>query len=77
MHSPIKRNVLQHKINTWKTKTRFIRLLRHPAWKWRSGSILISCFTDLSLTCLLRYLLTYSSGTHTGQVLLRLCVLIQ
>jgi len=32
-HSPIKRNV-QHKINK-KTKSRFSRLLRHPAWKWR------------------------------------------
>ena len=37
-HSPIKRNVLQHKINT-KTKASFSRLVRHPAWKW-SGSIL-------------------------------------
>ena len=33
------KNVLQHKINTKKTKVRFSRLVRHPAWK-RSGSIL-------------------------------------
>ena len=39
MHSPIKRKVLQLKINAKKTKARFSRLLRHPAWK-RSGSIL-------------------------------------
>jgi len=35
MHSTIKTNVLQHKINTKKTKARFSRLLRHPAWKRR------------------------------------------
>jgi len=39
MHSHIIRNVLQHKINTQKTKARFSRLLRHPAYKL-SGSIL-------------------------------------
>ena len=39
MHSPIKRKVLQLKINAKKNKARFSRLLRHPAWK-RSGSIL-------------------------------------
>jgi len=38
IHSPIKTNVLQHKINTKKTKVRFSHLLRHPAWK-RRGSI--------------------------------------
>jgi len=43
-HSPIKGNVLQHKINTHKklkkkTKARFSRLLRHLAWK-QSGSVL-------------------------------------
>jgi len=39
-HSPIKRNVLQHKINTKQTKARFRHLLRHPAWK-RSRPILV------------------------------------
>jgi len=52
-HSPIKRNVLQHKINT-KTKTRFSRLLWHPAWK-RRWPILFRCFINLSLTYLFRH----------------------
>jgi len=38
MHSPIKRNALQHKINIQKTKARFSRLLRYPAWKHRAYS---------------------------------------
>ena len=41
MHSWIKTDVLQHKINTQKTKARFSRLLWHPSWK-RRGPILIS-----------------------------------
>jgi len=52
-HSPIKRNALQHKINTKKTKARFSRLLRHLAWK-RRGSILISALHKF-VTYLLRY----------------------
>jgi len=39
MHSSIKRNVLQHKINTKKTKAGLSRLLRHLTWK-RSGFFL-------------------------------------
>ena len=41
------------KINTQKTKARFSRLLRHPAWEWR-GSILIT-----ALNKFVTYLLTY------------------
>jgi len=59
-HSPIKRNVLQHKINT-KTKARFSRLLRDTVWK-RRGPILVSAlhkFIAYILTYLLTYLDTY------------------
>jgi len=45
MHSTIKRNVLQHKINT-KTKARFSRLLQRPAWKW-IGPIFMSALYKL------------------------------
>jgi len=51
MHSPIKRNVAQHEINP-KSKARFSRLLRYPAWKQR-GPILVSAlhkFVSYSLT---------------------------
>jgi len=50
-----------------KTKARFSRLLRHPAWKWR-GLILILALHK-SVTYLLTYLDTYpvtnSPRTHT------------
>ena len=52
-----------------KTKARFSRLLRHPAWK-RIGPILVSAFhkfVTYLLTYLDTYRLTYSSGTHTGR----------
>jgi len=52
------RNVLQHKINTKKTKTRFSRLLQHAAWKW-TGPILV-----LALHKLVTYLLETSTLTH-------------
>ena len=58
MHSSIRKNVLQHKINT-KTKARFSRLLPHLALK-RIGPILISAlhkFVTYLLT--LRHLPTY------------------
>jgi len=42
--------------NTQKTKARFSRLLRHPAWKWR-GPILISALHKF-VTYLLRHLPT-------------------
>jgi len=45
---------------TQKTKARFSRLLRHPAWKWR-GPILVSALHK-SVT----YLLTYSSRPTRG-----------
>jgi len=41
MRSPIKRNVLQHKVNQ-QTKARFSRLWRHPVWKW--SLFLFCCF---------------------------------
>jgi len=64
MHSPIKTNVLQHKINTT-TKARFSCLLQHPAWK-RWGPILL-----LALHKFVTYLLTYiptvtQPRAHTG-----------
>jgi len=59
-HSPIKRNVKQHKINK-KTKARFSCLLRHPAWKWRD-LFWFRRFINLSLTYLDIYPLTYSLG---------------
>jgi len=40
-----------------KTKARFSRLLRHPAWKWRA-SILVLAFCNF-VTYLLRQLVTY------------------
>jgi len=36
------KHVLQHKINTKKTKARFSRLLRHPAWKWRRPILVLA-----------------------------------
>ena len=52
-------NALEHKINNkQKTKARFSRLLRHPAWKWR-GAILILTLHKF-VTYLLRHLLTYT-----------------
>jgi len=41
MHSPIERNVLQHKINT-KTTAGFSHPLRHPAWKWRGPNLILA-----------------------------------
>jgi len=64
--SPIKRNVLQQKINT-KTKASFSNLLQHPAWKWR-GPILISALHKF-VTYLLGHLPTYlQPRTHTEPV---------
>jgi len=51
-----------------KTKARFNRLLRHPAWK-RRGLFWFRCFINLSLTYLDTYPLTYSPGTHTGRTI--------
>jgi len=49
------RNKIYYNIKlTQKTKARFSRLLRHPAWKWR-GSILV-----LALHKYVTYLLTYT-----------------
>jgi len=64
-HSPIKRNVLQHKINT-KTKARFSRLLRHTAWKW-SGPILVLALHKF-VTYLDTYPLTRNPGPHGAHV---------
>ena len=65
--SPLKTNVLQHKINTKKHKARFSRLLRHPAWK-RRGSILILALHK-SVTYWIRHLPNYfQQRTHMGQV---------
>ena len=48
-----------------KTKAKFSRLLRHPAWKWR-GPILISELHKFVAYLIDTYPLTYSAGTHTG-----------
>jgi len=48
-----------------KTKARFSRLLRHPAWK-RRGPILILALHKFG-TYLLRHLSTCSPGTHMRQ----------
>jgi len=63
MKAPIKRNVLQHEINT-KTKARFSRLLWHPAWNWR-GPILALVLHKF-VTYLDTYQLIYSPGSHKG-----------
>jgi len=61
-HSPIKTNVLQHKINTKKTKARFSCLLWHPAWK-RRGSVLISALHKF-VTYLLKTLVHLLTAPH-------------
>jgi len=68
-HSPIKTNVLRHKINTKKTKARLSHL--HDIRPGNGeGLFWFRCFINLSLTYLLTYLdtypLTYSPGTYTG-----------
>jgi len=64
-HSPIKRNVKQHKINTKRTKARFSHLVRHPAWKQRD-LFWFRCFINMSLTYLDPYPLTYSPEPTRG-----------
>jgi len=58
MHSPIKRNVLQHKINTKKLKPGLV-----ASYDIRPGNgeglFRFRCFINLSLTYLLKYLLAY------------------
>jgi len=50
------------------TKTRFSRLLRHPAWK-RRGSILVSALHKFVTYFLLRHLPTcLQPRTHTGRI---------
>jgi len=69
-HSPVKRNIGYYttQIKHRKTKGRFSRLLRHPAWK-RRGPILVSALHK-SGTYLLRHLPTYlQPRTHTGPLL--------
>jgi len=70
-HSPIKRNALQHKISTQKTKTRFSLTLVvsydiQPGN--REGLLWFWCFINLTFTYLVRHVPTYSPGTHMGQL---------
>jgi len=57
-HSPIKRNILWHKINTKKLKPGLVASYDREGlfWFWR--------FINLSLTYLVRHLSTYSPRTH-------------
>jgi len=48
---------LQHKMNPKKTKARFGRLLRPPAWKWRWPILVL--VLHIFATYLLRHLPTY------------------
>ena len=58
MHSPIKRNVLQHKINTKKPKLGLVASYDiQPGNK--EGLFLLRHFINLSPTYLLRHLATY------------------
>ena len=67
MHSPIKRSVLQHKINTKKLKPGLVASydIRPQNGEW------LFLFWGLHkfVPYLLTYPLTYSPGTHTGRVL--------
>jgi len=72
MHSPIERNVPQHKMNTKKTKARSSCFLSHLAWKRERAYF----YFGTSVTYLLRHLPTYSPGTHTGHLANRYSCLI-
>jgi len=62
----MKGDVLWHKINK-KTKTRFSRLLWHPAWKRRGPILVLSLHKFVTYLLLDTYPLTYSPGIHMGQ----------